>query len=345
MKTAFTIISTLMLAVNLSGQKIDYVLLESAIREADRIITTDNRQFFKNVESIIIYSEGKIRFENYYNGYKEDSLHRIQSQTKSIVALLMGIAVDKGFIKDENEKVSGYFPEFFNNSDKVKSSVTIRDLLTMSAGFRWEEMLPFNDPGNDNTNMFQSNNWLYYALSRTMADKPFTVFKYNSGCPMIVAGIIEKTTKMKLDEFAMKYLFKPLEISEPIWLKDSTGFFHAGGGLLMKPIDMLKIGIVVMNKGKWENKQLISEKWIEKLTTPYFSTSFDDSNYGYFWWIRDMKTDNDRTIKVLSAEGAGGQKLYIFPEYDLIISFTERNYNTPQVSPLFINESILPILK
>lgn len=334
-----------MIVVNLFSQTIDINSLDSVINEADRIITTDNRQFFKNVESIIVYSNGQIRFENYYNGYKKDSLHQIQSQTKSIVALLTGIVIDKGFVRDENEKVSTYFPTYFNESDRLKTSVNIRDLLTMSAGFRWEEMLPFNDPGNDNTNMFQSNNWLDYSLSLTMADKPFTVFKYNSGCPMIVAGIIEIATKMKLDEFAIKYLFEPLKIQEFIWLKDSTGFCHAGGGLLMKPIDIVKIGIILINKGKWENKQLISEKWIEKLTTPYFSTSFDDSNYGYFWWIRDMKTDNGRTIKVLTAEGAGGQKLYIFPEYDLIISFTERNYNTPQVSPLFIRESILPILK
>jgi CubicO group peptidase (beta-lactamase class C family) len=327
------------------SQKIDNQALDSVISKADMIISTDNRVFFKNVESIIVYSEGRIRFEKYYNGYKKDSLHQIQSQTKSIVALLAGIAIDKGFIRDENEKVSGYFPEYFNDSDKLKSSVTIRDLLTMSAGFRWEEMLPLNDPGNDNMNMFNSNNWLNYALSRPMIREPFTEFKYNSGCPMIIGGIIEKASKMKLEEFAIKYLFEPLKIQEFIWLKDSTGFCHAGGGLFMKPIDIVKIGMLVMNKGKWENKQLISELWINKVITPYLLTSFDVSSYGFFWWIRDMKTNHDRTIKVLSAEGAGGQKLYIFPEYDLIVAFTERNYNTPHVSPLFINDSIIPILK
>ena len=133
-------------------------------------------------------------------------------------------------------------------------------------------------------------------------------------------------------------------ISRIRWQKDSTGFCHAGGGLFLKPMDMMKIGILVMNNGKWDNQQIISENWIRKATSSYLPTSFDISTYGYFWWIREMKTAGVKTTRVISAEGAGGQKLYIFPEYQLIIAFTERNYTTPQVSPLFISESILPIL-
>jgi len=256
----------------------------------------------------------------------------------------MGIAIDKGYVRSENEPVSKYFPEYFNNSDQLKSTVTVRDLLTMSAGFRWEEMIAMNDPANDNMNMFRSGKWLTYALTRPMAVKPFTEFKYNSGCPMIVAGIIEKATKMKLDEFAVRYLFEPLKIKRYNWLKDSTGLCHAGGGLYLSPMDIMKIGIMVMDNGKWENKQIVSEEWIRKATSSYLTTSFDISTYGYFWWIREMRISEGKTTKVISAEGAGGQKMYIFPEYQLIIAFSERNYSTPQVSPLFIKESILPIL-
>lgn len=327
------------------SQNIDNQALDLAISKADSIISTDNRAFFRNVESLIIYSQGEIKFEKYYNSYNKDSLHQLQSQTKSIVALLMGIAIDKGFIAGENETVSKYFPEYFNNSDQLKSTVTIRDLLTMSAGFNWEEMIPFDDPRNDNINMFNSNNWLSYALSRSMVQKPFTGFLYNSGCPMIVAGIIEKATKMRLDEFAVRYLYEPLKIRRYNWLKDSTGFCHAGGGLFLKPMDMMKIGIMVMNNGKWANQQIISENWIRRATSSYLTTSFDISTYGYFWWIREMKTSGVKTTRVISAEGAGGQKLYIFPEYQMIIAFTERNYTTPQVGPFFISESILPLLK
>jgi CubicO group peptidase (beta-lactamase class C family) len=318
--------------------------LDSAIKVADKIIETDNRVFFRNVESLIVYFQGNIIFEKYYNGYPKDSLHQIQSQTKSIVALLMGIAIDHGFIKDENVPVSVYFPEYFDTGDNLKSRLAVKDLLTMSSGFEWEEMIPLDDPKNDNINMFRSNSWLKYVLSRPMAKESFTEFKYNSGCPMIVAGIIEKSTNMLLEDFANKYLFVPLGISEYSWIKDSTGFCHAGGGLFLRPKDMLKIGILVLNKGKWDNRKIVSENWIQKATQSYFLTSFDNSGYGYFWWVREMLTNKAKTTNVISAEGAGGQKLYIFNEYNLVVAFTERNYRTPQVGPLFIKETILKSL-
>ena len=323
---------------------VDNAKLDSAIKVADRIIETDPRIFFKNVESIIVFSDGKLKFEKYYNGYNGDSLHLIQSQTKSIVALLMGIAIDKGFVENENVQVASYFPEYFSNGDKLKSRVTIRDLLTMTAGFAWEEMIPFENPENDNAKMYRSGNWLQYSLSRPMATEPFREFKYNSGCPMIVAGIIEKATKMRLDEFADKYLFGPLSINNYSWLEDPAGFFHAGGGLRMLPADVVKIGILVLNNGKWASRQVVSEGWIRKMIRPYISTSMDSSEYGYFWWIRDLPKRENKSIMVASAEGAGGQKLYVFPDYRLVIAFTERNYTTPQVSPLFIKESVLPVL-
>ena len=342
-KIILTVLS-LLIVNNIFSQKIEKSKLDASIGIADRIIESDNRDFFKNVESLIVYNEGETTFEKYYNGFKKDSLHQIQSQTKSIVALLLGIAIDKGYIKNENEPVSSFFPQYFNGNDKLKSSVTIKDLLTMSSGFEWNEMLPYNDPQNDLMKMNQSSNWLKYAISRPMADMPFTQFVYNSGCPMIVAGIIEKATKMRLNEFAYKFLFGPLNINKFEWLKDSTGFCHAGGGLYLKPSDILKIGVLVMNRGKWENKQLILEGWIDRATASYLTTSFDISTYGYYWWIREMKNNAGKTTKVLSAEGAGGQKLYIFPEYKLIVAFTEHNYTTPQVGSLFIRETILPLL-
>lgn len=344
MRKIIVFVFGILIASSATSQKIDHAKLDSVLLVADRIITNDNRIFFKNVESIIVYSHGEKRFEKYYNGLDKESLCHIQSQTKSIVSLLMGIAIDKGFIKDENELVFAYFPAYFNEKDKLKKSVVIRDLLTMSAGFRWEEMIAVDDPTNDNMNMYHSGNWLEYALSRPMEVKPFTEFNYNSGLPMIVAGIIEKSTGMRIEEFAQKYLFEPLGITDYRWEKDSTGFCHAGGGLYLKPIDMLKIGALVINKGMFENQQLISESWIKKSTMPYLTTNHDSSSYGYYWWIREVRFCTGKATKLISAEGYGGQKLYLFPEYQLIIEFAEHNFTTPQVSPMFIKESILPLL-
>jgi CubicO group peptidase (beta-lactamase class C family) len=178
-----------------------------------------------------------------------------------------------------------------------------------------------------------------------MAKKPFTEFKYNSGCPMIIAGIIEKTTRMSLEDFAKKYLFEPLGITEYRWLKNSKGFCHAGGGSFLKPIDMFKIGELVLNIGKWKNIQIVSENWIERTTQPYFPTTVNNNGYGYFWWIKEIKINESKTIKVISAQGAGGQHTYIFPDYDLVVSFTERNYNTPLVGQFIIEDLILKLTK
>jgi CubicO group peptidase (beta-lactamase class C family) len=334
----------ILISLNLKSQSIQASDLDSAIATADRLIATNPRVFFRNVESLIVSYDGLTRFEKYYNGIHRDSLHHVQSQTKSIVSLLLGIAIDKGFVKSEDELVSIYFPGNFSPAGSIKSELRIKDLLTMSAGFEWEEMIPLDDPENDNINMFNSGDYLEYILSKPVSDSLHGQFRYNSGCPMIIAGIIEKASKMRLDRFAEKYLFNPLGIDDYRWIKDLTGFCHAGGGLHIKPADMMKIGLLVMNQGSWNNQQIISEKWISKLVHPYIATNLGNSEYGYFWWINEYALSQGRTVTVVSAEGAGGQKLYIFPDYKLVIAFTERNYTTPQVSPMFIMESILPLL-
>lgn len=344
MKTALILLAGLVISLGTFGQQGDIHKVLQSIEVADSLIEADPRDFFRNVESFTVYHLGEIKFEKYYHGTQRDSLHHIQSQTKSVVSLLLGIAIDKGFITNEKEQVAKYFPDHFNANDSLKNSVTIRDLITMSAGFDWEEMNPVNDPKNNNTQMYRGGHWLDYALSRPMAAKPFTSFKYNSGCPMIVAGIIEKATKTPLDQFAEKYLFKPLGIENYRWLKDSSGFCHAGGGLYLKPSDVLKIGIMVLNNGSYQGKRIVSRDWLDRSCTPLFTTEFNSKGYGYFWWVKDMATNNDRSTKVVSAEGAGGQSLFIIPEHGLVVSFTEHNYTTPQVGPWVLRESVLPNL-
>ncbi len=345
MKRAIFAIGLCFLGFSLSGQGIDVTKLNSVITISDKMISNDTNAYFRNVDSWIIYYDGEVKFEKYYHGFTKDSLHHIQSQTKSFTSLLAGIAIDQGLIKNENEPVARWFPDYFNNSDSLKFQVTLRDLLTMSGGFQWEEMLvPFTDPTNDNGNMYRSGHWLQYALTRQMAHKPFTVFKYNSGSPMIVAGIIEKASNMQLDKFAEKYFFNQLDIKDYRWSKDSTGLCHAGGGLYLKPSDIIKAGVMVLDKGMYNGKRVISESWLSKSFSPYFKTEFGGKEYGYFWWIKEMKINNTKSTRVISAEGAGGQSLFIIPEYGMVIGFTERNYTTPQVGPWIVREYLLPTL-
>jgi CubicO group peptidase (beta-lactamase class C family) len=345
MKKAGTVITLFILSCFcLTGQS-SISALDNAIIKAENRIETSSIPSFRNLESFIVWHGGSFKHINYYNGISGETLHQVQSQTKSVVSLLMGIAIDKGFVKSEYELVSSFFPEYFRQKDTLKSLITIRDLLTMSAGFDWEEMLPFNDPRNNNISMNYSDSYLKYVLSRPMAARPFTEFKYNSGSPMIVAGIIEKASKIPLDKFAEKYLFNPLKIPEYRWLKDSTGLCHAGGGLFLKPEDMVKIGVLVLNNGRWEGKSIVPEEWIKKSSQPYFSTTFSDFSYGYFWWLKEINVSSVKTTKVISAQGAGGQYMYILPEFDLIVAFTENNFGTPLVGPFLFEAYIVPVLQ
>ncbi len=315
-------------------------LIETVTGAADKIIETDARESFRNFDSLIVLHQGRTAFEKYYNSVQGGAPHTMQSQTKSITALLLGAAIDQGFIKSENEKVAPYFPESFDPADKLKSAMTIKDLLTMSAGIDWEEMLPQEDPKNDNTKMFRSDDWLAYVLARPMAVLPGTVFKYNSGSPIMVAAIIEKASGLPLEEFARKALFEPLEINDFTWLKNTKGFCHAGGGLALKPMNMAKIGEMVLNKGIWKGRRIISEGWIERATTPRFMTEFDKSGYGYFWWTKDYDLGGGRTMRVVSSRGAGGQYTHIIPEFGIVMAFTERNFTTPQVGGMILGDLI-----
>lgn len=270
----------ILITLNLKSQTIQVSDLDSAIATADRLIETNPRVFFRNVESLIVSYDGQTRFEKYYNGIRRDSLHNIQSQTKSIVSLLLGIAIDKGFVQSEEDLVSSYFPKYFSPAGSIKSELRIKDLLTMSAGFEWEEMIPLDDPENDNINMFNSGDYLKYILSKPVSDSLYGIFRYNSGCPMIIAGIIEKAVKMRLDRFAELYLFNPLEIADYGWIKDSTGFCHAGGGLYLKPADIVKIGHLVMNRGTWIINRLFPKNGSEKSFIPALRQLSGTANTG-----------------------------------------------------------------
>jgi CubicO group peptidase (beta-lactamase class C family) len=339
------IYSLLFLLIPLLSWSQEMTKLDSAIFEAERKIEKDNRSNFKNVESFIVSHKGALLIERYFYGVSKDSLHRIQSQTTSILSLALGIAIDHGFIASEDNLVAPYFPVFFRKEDSLKMQLRIRDLITMSAGMKWDEMLPFDNPANDYANMFRSGNFLDYSLSRPVTRRLNTEFRYASCYPEIVAGIIQKATKMSLENFLKRYLFDQLEIKDFYWEKDMMGFPDAAGGLWMKPADVVKLGVLVLHKGTWKNVRIVSEEWIDRSVKPYFLTPFNGYNYGYFWLIREVKLPDERRIHLISAQGAGGQYLYIIPEAELVVSFTESNFGTPIVGPYIISNYIIPGLE
>jgi len=267
--------------------------------------------------------------------------------------LLFGIAVDKNLV-DLDQKLFSFFPEFLHLLDEKKDKIRIKHVLKMAMGFKWDEWtLPYSHPSNDNTKMNTSGNWLAYTLQRPVVDEPGEKFTYNSGGPMLLAGIIKNIFKMNADEFAELILFKPLGIDQYEWHKQFDGLPHAGGGLSLLAKDMAKFGYLFLNKGVWNGKQILSEYWINEslkeqikiyhvFTDTLGVEQHKTQGYSYMWWHDDHKIKNDTVVHSVSAKGNGGQFIYLFPSLEMVVVFTGANYNTPDPTMEMLNEYIIP---
>ena len=310
-----------------------------------------------NICQVVVYKDNEKVYSECWNDYtKEDCVH-IMSATKSIIALLIGIAVDKGQIKSIDDKVLDYFPDYkVKRGEKTIYDVTIRHLLTMRA--------PYKCKGDPWTKVCISDNWTYSSLDFLGGRKGLTdEFNYQTVCLHILSGILYQVSNMKTVDYANEYLFEPLGIQkhinyyaktaeehkaftiektpkENIWFADPDGLGTPGYGLCMSAEDMAKIGVLCLNSGVYNGKQIISSKWIEEMTNPRIveSDRFRGMEYGYLWWI----IDHDKHI--YAAIGNSGNVIYINPEKNIVVSVA--SYFKPTIFDRvdFIQKYIEPII-
>ncbi|QNK62876.1 serine hydrolase [Pedobacter sp. PAMC26386] len=294
---------------------------------------------YTKVHSVLIFKGDKPVYEHYFNGFTQDSLHDSRSSFKSITSLLVGIAVDRGLIKSIDQKVYEFFPEYpAFKMDKLKMEMTLRNLLEMKSGFDCEE---FNDTKDCENEMSLSKDWVKFSLDLPMKYKPGTVWSYTSIAPMILSGVINKATGVSIMEFAKKYLFGPLEISDYKWTVDPAGHGMTAGSFYIHPMDMIKLGRLVQNNGLWNGKRVISQQWISQSThcdIPIPDFSFAKSSrshfllpqptyYGFYWYRELLKT-KDLQQELLFASGNGGQFIFILKDLGLTVVFTQGNYSS-----------------
>jgi CubicO group peptidase (beta-lactamase class C family) len=283
---------------------------------------------YGSLTSLIVISNNKLVTERYFNGWQRDSVHSIQSISKSITSLLIGKAIELGEISSVDERIVDILPELrTKNMDLRKDSLSIEHYLTMSAGFEWSERYPPMDKRSSLHPVYhQKQDYIQYFFNQPLIHKPGKVFEYNSGLSMTLGAILQSRTSTELEEFAEKHLFNPLGIkykwhNSVIWKNDTNGLAHCGGGLYLRPIDMAKIGSMVYNKGVWNGKQIISKKWIEESTSPRIDASKAKRyrNYAYQWWLYAPLFDLDT---ILYADGLAGQNIFIIKEFNTIIVTT-----------------------
>lgn len=295
------------------------------------------------VQSMLLVKNNQLVLEEYFDDNQRDTQHDVRSVTKSFFSLLLGIAIDKGFIASVDDPIARYFPSSRLAKDPNKSKITIRHLITMSTGLDcndWDR----KSKGQEDK-LYKKKDWISYTLDLPLINEPGKVSNYCSAGTILTAEIISIASGMPIDKFANKYLFSPMDINELHWSHTSNKEVIASGKrLYMRPRDMAKIGQLILQNGEWKGTQLISPAWIMESTSKH--TTITGLDYGYLWWNFTFPTES-KEHKAVAATGNGGQYIMIFPDQDLIAVFTGGAYNLPddQLPFSIVNKVYLPSLR
>ncbi len=272
---------------------------------------------YGTLHSVLLFINGKLVLEDYPAGFCESDLHPLHSTTKSISSLLIGIAKDRGRIRSLGQNIFDFFPEYEELKTDGWADVTLENILTMSAGLDWGEGLDRKVLGEENI--------IKSVLERPLKDKPGSKFEYVNPNVDLLAGVIKHATGKHADVFAAENLFSPLGIKHFDWSQyKRNGYPLMDGSLALRPRDMGKIGLLILNKGKWNGERIISEDWITKSTSKQINVDniFD---YGYLWWI--AKSQLVPGMTAILANGLGSQYILIVPQLNLVAVTTGANFD------------------
>jgi CubicO group peptidase (beta-lactamase class C family) len=318
------------------------------ITELEKIICSD----YSNIAGITVQKSGRKNYENYFNGYTAGTAFHVFSVTKSILSVLIGIALDKGNIRSLDQKVLDFFPDYTpKRGEKTAQRVTIRDMLTMTTPFKYKSA-PY-------TKYFASESWVKSALDLLGGKGEIGRFRYTPLIgPDILSGILTNVIGRSALQFAYENLFSPMGIDvtqnvvfhskeeqlsimkdhhESGWVADPQGINTAGWGLFITPSDMAKIGQLYLNRGVWNGRQLVSAAWIDESTEEHSRWDELKLSYGYLWWIIDGDS--------YAAMGDGGNVIYVNPAKNLVVAIASLFKPTAKDRIELIKKYIEPIFE
>ncbi len=283
----------------------DGALLDSAVMHAAGI---------SRFRSLLVARHGRLVLERYFGGANANTLHDVRSVTKSVVSILTGIAQAEGFLPDLDAGI-GQFLDGDYVLDDDDRQVTIRNLLTMTSGYAWDEETAagYND-------WIAASDHVQYVLDRPHAAAPGQQFTYNSGGAHILGVVLEYATGTSLPAFAKRYLFDPAGITSAEWEQLADGHVNGGAGIRLRAQDLLRIGQLMLQDGVSGDRQIVPAAWVARVSTPAFTWrgslgDQDGVSYGYLWWTTDQP-------RAFFAWGYGGQYLYVLPARDLVALVT-----------------------
>jgi CubicO group peptidase (beta-lactamase class C family) len=276
------------------------------------------------IHSLLLIRHGHLVLEASFFPYQAGSPHDIASATKSVTSLLVGIALDKGDLKSVSQPVLPLLPGAEPPTvESRKKGLTIEHLLTMTSGLD----CGFEAGEKELAAMRRTDDWAAFALALPMRAEPGAQFAYCSCNNHLLSSILSDQTGESALAFARKHLFGPLGISDVVWPADPRGRTHGWGDLHLVPRDLAKIAYLYLQGGRWNGRQIVSEAWVRRSTTPIVKVR-DGVGYGYSWWI-----NTTRQPPVFEAEGRGGQRAAVVADKDMVVVFNGGGVNTDEIAP------------
>jgi CubicO group peptidase (beta-lactamase class C family) len=305
--------------------------LEVRAEPLREVVTAVARGELPKTHSILVARSGYLIFEEYFYGFDRDMLHDMRSASKSLASTLIGLAVDRKLIDGSAAKVLPFFPEYrsYRAWDQRKLRISLRDLMTMSSGLDANDSDPVSVASE---RAYQSQSiqpdWIKLSLDAPMIADPGTRVLYGGANPLVLGGILDNVVAGRVEWFAEDALFRPLGINNYRIFMDPMGIPYMGGGMYLRPRDMLKIGQMYLDGGQWQGRQVLSGSWVTESFGKYGRLEPLERNgneYGYLWWHENYVVDG-RRLASIEARGNGGQYIFVVPELDLAAVITAGNY-------------------
>ena len=313
---------------------------------AERLVNGVIDGTYADVRSILVYRQGALLLEEYFYGFDRDRTHEMRSLTKSVISLLAGAAVDRGLLRADEPVLANLGYPAYGNPDPRKAKVTLVDLLSCQSGFACNDH-DRSSPGNE-VNLYESPDWAKAFVDLPMVADPGTIGRYCSGGFYTAGRIVERAADKPLTEFADEVLFGPLGIKRADWKWNfalDRSQRNEFGQIYLRPRDMLKLGILIQDRGEWQGNRVVSASWIDAAVAR--QSRIDDSDYGLgIWhrWYNVQTPQGDRRVDTIMLSGNGGQKVYLVPSLDLIVVSTGSAFFVESPVNEMMSRVLLPAL-
>lgn len=315
------------LSLQETGLKIDESYLQ-------KMVDSINANKITNTHSVLIAKNNKLLYEAYFGGYDATTPHDMRSASKSISSALIGIAIDQHILRDTAQKLIDLLPSSYQNlmQEPRKQAISLGNLLTMSSGIDAVDFGIKRKSVAAEDNYQSTLDWTKTVLTAPMINYPGSHANYGSANPYLLGLVLAHQLKQSTLNFIDQNLYKPLAISNYIIQQDEKANPYFGGGIFMRPRDMLKFGLLYANKGQWQGQQIVSKAWVNSSFKNYLTLENhpEKNGYGFLWWHYSYKVGH-RILESIEARGAGGQYIIILPALDMVIVITSGNFRNGRV--------------